>query len=75
MSTIFLACSVPYFLRQGLLLSMDLTNVADWLASVPSRSSRLHFPGLGFQAHASTPSFYMRSELSFSYLHGKLYTD
>lgn len=75
MSTVILACSVPYFLRQGLLLSMDLTSVADWLASVPSGSSRLHFPGLGFQAHAPTPAFYMGSELSFSYLHGKLYTD
>lgn len=49
----------PYFVRLGLLLSLDLTNWLDWLDNRLQRSSVSASPALGPQMSAAMPGFYM----------------
>lgn len=46
MLSVFLSCSLPYFLRH-LSLNLDLTNRLDCMASKPQGPSYLHLPRAG----------------------------
>lgn len=74
---IFLSHPIPYFLRKGLLLKLELTILAR-LSSVLQGCAYLHIQVFGLQMGTATPGFFYVSckyELKSSWLEGKHLTD